>query len=92
MHDLPMFMLETINKFLSAEFLSIIIHSSLFLLGLDSSLLVCFIVLLIWQLNVLMLGSTITINTSDTIIGIIKLLNLIFNRHVVRLRVIQLLL
>ena len=91
MHDLPMFMLETINKFFSTEFLSII-HCSLFLLGLDSSLLVCFIVLLIWQLNVLMLGSTITIDTSDTVRGIIKLLNLIFNRHVVRLRIIQLLL
>ena len=91
MHDLPMFMLETINKFLSAEFLSII-RSSLFLLGLGGSLLVCSIVLLIWQLNVLILGSIITIDTSDTVRGIIKLLNLIFNRHVVRLRIIQLLL
>ena len=91
MHDLPMFMLETINKLFPAEFLSII-HSYLFLLSLGGSLLVCSIVLLIWQLNVLMLGSTITINTSDTIRGIIKLLNLVLNRHVARLRVIQLLL
>ena len=91
MHDLPMFMLETINKFLSAKFLSII-YCSLFLLGLGGSLLVCSIVLLIWQLNVLMLGSTITIDTSDTVRGIIKLLNLVLNRHVARLRVIQLLL
>ena len=87
-----MFMFETINKLFPAEFLSIIIHCSLFILSLDGSLLVYSIVLLIWQLNVLMLGSSNTIDTSDTVRGIIKLLNLILNRHVARLRVIQLLL
>ena len=86
-----MFVLKTIDKLFPAQFLSII-HSSLFLLSLYSSLLFCSTVLLIWQLNVLMIGSTNIINTSDTIRSIIELLNLVINRQVARLRVVQLLL
>ena len=91
LNDLSMLVLKAIDKLFPAQLLSII-HSSLFLLSLYSSFLVCSTVLLIWQLNVLMIGSTITISTSDTIRSIIELLNLVINRQVACLRVVQLLL